>query len=142
MFHTLNVKNLRRAGLAVLTATLLITGCTNNTPDPQPGTGTTQPGSGTVTNPGSTTPGSGTTTTPTSPTLTVVASVTYIAQQSNLTLLRTAIVRAGLIDEFNKSGITIFAPSDDAFRAGAIVMPTRSTTRRCLSCNVFYAIMW
>jgi len=47
-----------------------------------------------------------------------VASVTYIAQQSNLTLLRTAIVRAGLIDEYNKSGITIFAPSDDAFRAG------------------------
>lgn len=119
MFHALN-NILKRSGIALALAGLLMTGCNTTTPDPQPGTGTTQPGSGTTTTPGSgttTTPGSGTTTTPTSPTTTVVASVTFIAQKNNLNLLEAAIVRAGLADEFNRSPITIFAPSDDAFKA-------------------------
>lgn len=34
-----------------------------------------------------------------------------------MTLLKAAIARAGLTDEVNKSGITLFAPSDEAFRA-------------------------
>ncbi|MCK8495956.1 fasciclin domain-containing protein [Spirosoma sp. RP8] len=99
--------------------------CTKETPAPAPGTGTTNPGSGTVTTPGTgtaTTPGTGTATTPgtgtaTTPGTTVVASVTYIAQKDNLNLLEAAILRAGLTSEFNKENATIFAPSDEAFKA-------------------------
>ncbi|QJW89521.1 fasciclin domain-containing protein [Spirosoma taeanense] len=103
-------------------ATFLI-GCSKETPAPAPGTGTTNPGSGTVTNPGSgttTNPGSGTTTNPGSGTIapgTVVASVDYIKQKSNLTFLAAAIAQAGLTAELNKAALTIFAPSDDAFKA-------------------------
>lgn len=119
MLHALN-KTLKRSGIALVLAGLFMASCNTKTPDPQPGTGTTQPGSGTSTTPGSgttTNPGSGTTTTPGSGTATVVASVTFIAQKNNLNLLEAAIIRAGLVDEFNKSPITIFAPSDDAFKA-------------------------
>ncbi len=120
MLHALN-NTLKRSGIMLVLAGLFMASCNTNTPDPQPGTGTTQPGSGTSTTPGSgttTNPGSGTSTTPGSgTTVTVVASVTFIAQKSNLNLLEAAIVRAGLVDEFNKSNITIFAPSDDAFKA-------------------------
>ena len=118
--------------LLLFGATPLFFSCTSTTPDPisttPPTSGTvTTPGSGTTTTPGSgttTTPGSGTTTTPGSGTttpgsnVTVVASVAYIAQKDNLKLLSAAIARAGLATEFNQSLITIFAPSDDAFRAG------------------------
>ena len=41
----------------------------------------------------------------------------YIAQKDNLKLLNAAIVRAGLTADFNQAGNTIFAPSDEAFRA-------------------------
>jgi len=98
------------------------TGCTSN-PDPQPAPVTTTPGSGTATTPGSgtTTPGSGTATTPgsgtTAPGTPVVAAVDFIKQKSNLTFLSAAIAQAGLTTDFNKGGLTIFAPSDDAFRA-------------------------
>lgn len=121
-----------------LGATPLFFSCKTDGPDPisttpptsgtvtTPGSGTTAPGSGTTTTPGSgtTAPGSGTTTTPGSGTTTpgtnttVVPSVTYIGQKDNLKLLSAAIARAGLATEFNQSLITIFAPSDDAFRAG------------------------
>ena len=41
----------------------------------------------------------------------------YIAQKDNLKLLNAAIVRAGLTADFNQAGNTIFAPSDEAFKA-------------------------
>ncbi|MBD2705209.1 fasciclin domain-containing protein [Spirosoma sp. BT702] len=100
--------------------------CKMDTPDPTdtsttpPGSGTTTPGSGTSTTPGSgtsTTPGSGTSTTPGTGTLVVVNSVEFIGKKSNLNFLEAAIARAGLASEFNNSLITIFAPSDDAFKA-------------------------
>jgi uncharacterized surface protein with fasciclin (FAS1) repeats len=107
-------------------ATPFFFSCTSKTPDPvsttppssgtvtTPGSGTTTPGSGTTTpGSGTTTPGSGTTT----PGVIVVASVAYISQKDNLKLLNAAIVRAGLTADYNQSLITIFAPSDDAFRA-------------------------
>ena len=101
--------------------------CTKETPDPV-GSGTTPPGSGTVTTPSTgttttpgtgttTTPGTGTTTTPGTGTTVVVSAVEYITQKDNLNLLEAAVNRAGLASEFNKSQITIFAPSDDAFKA-------------------------
>lgn len=43
--------------------------------------------------------------------------MTFVNNQDNLNLLEAAIARAGLADAINKSGITLFAPSDDAFRA-------------------------
>ncbi|WP_420150488.1 fasciclin domain-containing protein [Spirosoma sp.] len=101
--------------------------CNNNTPEPDgstttpPGSGTaTTPGSGTSTNPGSgtsTNPGSGTSTTPGNGTVVVVSAVDYISQKDNLNFLEAAIKAAGLTSEFNKNPNTIFAPSDDAFKA-------------------------
>ena len=113
--------------LLLLAVTPFFYSCNNNTPEPT-GSSTTPPGSGTVTTPGTgttTTPGTGTTTTPgtgttTSPgtgTTVVVSAVEYITQKDNLNLLEAAVNRAGLASEFNKSQITIFAPSDDAFKA-------------------------
>lgn len=98
-------------------------GCTSS-PDPQPAPVVTPPGSGTTTTPGSgttTTPGSGTTTAPgtgtTTPGTTVIGAADYIKQKSNLTFLSAAIAQAGLAADVNKGGLTIFAPSDDAFKA-------------------------
>jgi len=100
--------------LLLLAASPFFFSCSTNTPDP---VATTPPTSGTVTTPGTgtvTTPGTSTTATPG---VTVVSSVTYIAQKDNLNFLEAAIARAGLTADFNKEGITIFAPSDDAFKA-------------------------
>lgn len=117
--------SLRSIGAALLLGSAaLISSCTQTDPQPAPGTGTTGPGSSTTT-PGSgttTTPGTGTTTTPgTSTTATpgqsVVLAVEYIKQKNNLTFLNAAIAQAGLTADFNKPSLTIFAPSDDAFRA-------------------------
>jgi uncharacterized surface protein with fasciclin (FAS1) repeats len=93
----------------IATAPFLASCNQNDTIDPNP---TTPPGSGTAT-----TPGTSTTASPGSGTATVVASVSFIAQNNSLNLLEAAIARAGLTDEINKSNITIFAPSDDAFKA-------------------------
>ncbi|GAB3996475.1 fasciclin domain-containing protein [Spirosoma daeguense] len=90
-----------------------------DTPDPD-GTVVTPPGSGTTTTPGTgttTTPGTSTTSTPGTGTLVVVNSVQFISEKSNLNFLEAAIARAGLASEFNTSLITVFAPSDDAFKA-------------------------
>lgn len=114
--------SLRLATVAVLLGLApYFTGCTSNpTPQPVPGSGTTTPGSGTTT-PGSTTttPGSGTTTpgSGTTTTGTVVATVDYIKQKDNLTFMAAAIARAGLTAELNQANLTVFAPSDDAFKA-------------------------
>jgi len=104
--------------LVFLSASVFLTSCTNQS-DPQP-----TPGGGT-TNPGSTTPGSGTTTTPGGTTTspgngTVVATVDYIKQKSNLTFLAAAIAQAGMTAELNKGALTVWAPNDDAFRAAGI----------------------
>jgi uncharacterized surface protein with fasciclin (FAS1) repeats len=109
--------------LLLLAASPFFFSCSTETPDP--GTSTTPPGSGTVTTPGTgttTTPGTGTTTTPgtsttATPGVSVVSSVTFIAQNDKLNFLEAAIARAGIAAEFNKENITIFAPSDDAFKA-------------------------
>jgi uncharacterized surface protein with fasciclin (FAS1) repeats len=99
------------------------TSCKSDTPDPNPGTGTTQPGSGTTTTPGSgttTTPGSGTTTNPGSNTGTsgsVVSVTGTVGRTSNLSFLAAAIARAGLGAEVDKGELTLFAPTDDAFKA-------------------------
>lgn len=106
--------------LLLLAASPLFFSCNDNTPDPNGGTGTTPPGSGTTTTPGSgttTTPGSGTSTNPGTGTLVVVSTVEYIGQKNNLNFLQAAIDRAGLASEFNKGNVTVFAPSDDAFKA-------------------------
>ncbi|MBD2757603.1 fasciclin domain-containing protein [Spirosoma validum] len=104
--------------LLLFAATPFFYSCTTNTPDPDGGT--TPPTSGTVTNPGSgttTNPGSGTTTNPGSGTAIVLPTVDFINQKSNLTLLKAAITRSGISSEFSKGNITVFAPSDDAFKA-------------------------
>ncbi|UFH52025.1 fasciclin domain-containing protein [Spirosoma sp. KNUC1025] len=111
--------------LFLFSATLFI-GCQQSDPDPQtPGTGTTPPGSSTTT-PGSsttaTTPGSSTTaTTPgssTTATTPVVVSVPdYLKSASNLTMLSAAVQRAGLATSLGQGTLTVFAPTDDAFRA-------------------------
>lgn len=137
------IKNIRHvlAGLMICSTPLFIA-CNNGVVDPTPapgtggsgtvttpgtgtattpGTGTaTTPGTGTATTPGTgttTTPGTGTTTTPGTSTATVVATAAFVAAQDNLNFLEAAIARAGLTDEVNKSGLTLFAPTDDAFRA-------------------------
>ncbi|MGF7215113.1 putative surface protein with fasciclin (FAS1) repeats [Spirosoma lacussanchae] len=114
------------AAACLLSSVAFLSSCTNS-PDPQPvPPTTTNPGSGTATTPGTgtaTTPGSGTSTTPGSGTTTpgsnqtVVASYDYIKQKDNLTFLTAAIAQAGLVADVNKGALTIFAPSDDAFRA-------------------------
>ncbi|MCY7358899.1 MAG: fasciclin domain-containing protein [Rudanella sp.] len=127
-------KNLRLvfATLLVCSAPLFI-GCNTEVtdPTPAPGTGTTTPGTGTATTPGTgttttpgtgttTTPGTGTTTTPgtvTGGTGTVLATAAFVAAQDNLNFLEAAIARAGLTEDVNKGGLTLFAPTDDAFRA-------------------------
>ncbi|KAB7730368.1 fasciclin domain-containing protein [Rudanella paleaurantiibacter] len=133
----MNVKLSGRLVRQALAAALLSTApflysCSNQVVDPAPTTGTTGPGSGTVTTPGTgttTTPGTGTTTTPGTGTSTtpgtgtsttpgtVFPTATYVSQQANLNFLEAAIARAGLTDEVNKGGLTLFAPSDEAFRA-------------------------
>ncbi|GAB3573197.1 fasciclin domain-containing protein [Spirosoma luteolum] len=135
---------LRVATLLAFAAAPFLTSCSNSTVDPNPVTtpptsGTTTPGSGTTTpGSGTTTPGSGTTT----PGATVFPTVTFINQKDNLNLLEAAIARAGLVDEFNKSGITVFAPSDDAFRtagyadAAAINSASPSDLQRILRYHV------
>ena len=102
-----------------LFATVLFTGCTNSDPDPQnPNPGTTTPGSSTT----ATTPGSSTTaTTPGSSTTAVTPTVfpvtDYLKTASNLTFLNAAVQRAGLADNLKQGTLTVFAPTDDAFRA-------------------------
>ncbi|QMW05139.1 fasciclin domain-containing protein [Spirosoma foliorum] len=104
--------------------------CKNDTPDPNPTTGTTNPGSGTVTTPGTgttTTPGTGTTTTPgtgTTSTGSVVSVSETIGQTANLTLLAAAVAKAGLGSELNKGELTLFAPTDDAFKAAGYATTT------------------
>lgn len=111
MFRSLCSGFYRTTALLFIATAPFLASCTkNDTVDPTP---ITQPGSGTTT-----TPGTSTTATPGSNTVTVVASVSYIAQNTNLSLLSAAVLRAGLTDEINKANITIFAPSNDAFRAG------------------------
>lgn len=97
------------AVLFIATAPFLASCSKDDTTDPTP---VTPPTSGTTT-----TPGTSTTASPGSNTLTVVASVSFIAQNTNLSLLSAAILRAGLTDEINKANITIFAPTNDAFVA-------------------------
>jgi uncharacterized surface protein with fasciclin (FAS1) repeats len=110
MFRSLCSGFYRATALLFIATAPFLASCTkNDTVDPNP---VTPPGSGTTT-----TPGTSTTSSPGSNTITVVASVSYIAQNNSLNILEAAILRAGLTDEFNKSNITIFAPSDDAFKA-------------------------
>ncbi|GAB3967269.1 fasciclin domain-containing protein [Spirosoma terrae] len=106
--------------LFIFAASPFLFSCSNETPDPDNGSGTTPPGSGTSTTPGSgtsTTPGSGTSTNPGTGTAVVVSTTAYIGQTSNLNFLEAAIARAGLASEFDKGNLTVFAPSDDAFKA-------------------------
>lgn len=109
-------RNLRQltAVLFVCSAPIFV-GCKTETPDPNPGTGTTTPGSGTTT-----TPGTGTTTTPGTGTGTsgsVVSVTGTIGRTANLSFLAAAVARAGVGTEFDKGELTLFAPSDDAFKA-------------------------
>ncbi|WP_338868729.1 fasciclin domain-containing protein [Spirosoma sp. SC4-14] len=128
MNHSIRTYLKQSTFVLLLAASPLLFSCNDNTPDPTGGTGTTPPGSGTSTTPGSgtsttpgsgtsTTPGSGTSTNPGSGTLVVVSTVEYIGQKNNLNFLQAAIDRAGLTSEFNKGNLTVFAPSDDAFKA-------------------------
>ncbi|GAB4018026.1 fasciclin domain-containing protein [Spirosoma koreense] len=126
MAHLIRTYFVQSTLLMLLAAAPFFYSCKNDTPDPNGGTTpptsgtTTNPGSGTTTNPGSgtsTNPGSGTTTNPGTGTTVVVATADYIKQKSNLTLLNAAITRSGLTSEFNKGNVTVFAPSDDAFKA-------------------------
>lgn len=94
------------AALMLLSSSLYV-GCNNANPDPQtPPAGTTPPGSTT------TPPGSSTT-----PVGTVVPGTDYINGNSNLTFLAAAIQQAVLGADLKAGSLTIFAPSDDAFRA-------------------------
>ncbi|CCH52803.1 Transforming growth factor-beta-induced protein ig-h3 Short=Beta ig-h3 [Fibrisoma limi BUZ 3] len=107
---------------------LILVGCQETTPDPlPPTTGTTNPGSSTST-PGSsttaTTPGSSTTattpgssTTATTPGVVVTSLTATVNGNANLTFLAAAINRAGLGADLSQGLLTVFAPSDDAFRA-------------------------
>lgn len=126
MFRSIQTYFRQSTLLLLFAATPFFYSCNTVTPDPNGGTtpptsGTvTNPGSGTTTNPGSgttTNPGSGTTTNPGTGTAVVLATVDFINQKSNLTLLKAAIARAGIASEFNKGSVTVFAPSDDAFKA-------------------------
>ena len=112
----------------MLLSTPFFVSCDNTDPDPQtPPTGTTPPGStttppgSTTTPPGSTTTPPGSTTTPpgstTTPGGTVVPGTDYILGASNLTFLAAAIQQAGLTADLKAGSLTIFAPSDDAFKA-------------------------
>ena len=97
--------------LLLFAASPIFVSCKSDTVDP---VSTTPPSSGTTTTPGSgttTTPGSGTSTT------TVVSSTAFVGQTANLKFMAAAIARAGIASEVNQAGITIFAPSDDAFKA-------------------------
>ncbi len=47
----------------------------------------------------------------------MLATAAFVAAQDNLNFLEAAIARAGLTEEVNKGGLTLFAPTDDAFRA-------------------------
>lgn len=98
--------------LFIFAAVPFLFSCSNETPDPDNGSGTTPPTSGTSTN-----PGSGTSTNPGTGTAVVVSTTAYIGQTSNLNFLEAAIARAGLASEFDKGNLTVFAPSDDAFKA-------------------------
>lgn len=124
------IRNIRPVFAALLLCSApFFVGCNSPTdPTPAPGTGITTPGTGTVTTPGTgttttpgtgttTTPGAGTTTIPGSGNATVVATASFVAAQNNLNFLEAAIAKAGLAGEINKGGLTLFAPSDDAFRA-------------------------
>jgi len=98
---------------------LILVGCQETTPDPQPPTtGTTNPGSSTTT-PGSsttaTTPGSSTTAT--TPGVVVSSLTATVNGNANLTFLAAAINRAGLGADLSQGLLTVFAPSDEAFRA-------------------------
>lgn len=153
-FQTLR---LLAAGLFLCSAPLF-TSCTSD-PEPQPSTGTTGPGSttttpgSTTTTPGSgtTTPGSGTTTpgsgttTPGSSTSTpgtVVAAADFFKGRADLTFITAAVARAGLTADINKAEQTIFAPSDDAFRAAgfasvaAINAAPEATLKRILQYHI------
>lgn len=94
----------------LLACSMFVAGCKTDTPDPVPGTSTTPPGTTT------TTPGT-TTTTPGTTTATVVSGTAYIGSKDNLNMLEAAIARAGMSADFNKPDITVFAPSDEAFKA-------------------------
>lgn len=86
--------------------------CTTNTPQPAPVA--TTPGSSTVVTPGSSTtasPGSSTTVG------SVVPFSDYLAATPELSLLKTAVARAGLATALNAGQITVFAPSNEAFKA-------------------------
>lgn len=117
-------KTMKRYGWSYLVAATMLfsapafVGCNGTDPDPQsPGTGTTPPGSTT------TPPGTGTVTNPPSSTTstpgnsTVVPGTDYIKNAGNLTFLSAAIARAGLEQDLRSGSLTIFAPSDDAFKA-------------------------
>ncbi len=123
----------QQLGAALLiSAVAMMSSCISvNEPTPAPGQSTT-PGSSTVVTPGSSTtaspgsstatPGSSTTATPGSsttatPGTVVVAFTEYIATNAELSLLRAAVARAGLGAALNAGQITIFAPSNTAFRA-------------------------
>lgn len=130
MNYQLVIKNFRQVSATIMVcAAPFFIGCDNEVVDPT--VGTTGPGSSTVTTPGTgttTTPGTGTTTTPgtgtattpgtiTGSTGTVVATVSFVNAQENLNILEAAIARAGLTNEINKGGLTLFAPTDEAFQA-------------------------
>ncbi len=130
MNYQLVVKKFRQVSAAIMVCSApFFIGCNNEVVDPT--VGTTGPGSGTVTTPGTgttTTPGTGTTTTPGTGTATtpgtitgstgiVLATVSFVNAQDNLNILEAAIARAGLTDEINKGGLTLFAPTDEAFQA-------------------------
>lgn len=91
--------------------------CTRtNDPIPTPPAQGTTPVSSTTA-----TPGSSTTATPGSSTTATVGTVLpftdYIAATAELSLLKVAVARAGLGTALNAGQITVFAPSNDAFKA-------------------------
>ena len=117
----------RLVAALLISAAGIVFSCTRvEEPTPAPPQSTT-PGSSTVVTPVSSTtatPGSSTTATPGSSTTatvgTVVPFTNYIATTAELSLLSAAVARAGLGTALNAGQITVFAPSNEAFRAAGI----------------------
>ena len=94
------------AAALLMSALGLLASCTTNNPQPAPVA--TTPGSTTIVTPGSSTTATG---------AGVVAFSDYLAATPELSLLRVAVTRAGLGTALNAGLITVFAPSNDAFKA-------------------------
>jgi uncharacterized surface protein with fasciclin (FAS1) repeats len=127
--QTILLTTQRLVAALLISAAGMMASCTNTIdPNPAPPAQSTTPGSSTTATPGSSTtatpgssttatPGSSTTATPGSTTLVVVPFTDYIAGNAELSLLKAAVARAGIGAALNAGQITIFAPSNEGFKA-------------------------